>query len=64
MNKEHFVLLDKQYVNYFVKNRLSTLIWTMFSENSKNRRISRRAYSIKQNVKQSFLTYLRKFEVI
>ena len=25
MNKEHFVLLDKQYVNYVMKNRLSTL---------------------------------------
>ena len=25
MNKEHFVLLDKQNVYYFMKNRLSTL---------------------------------------
>ena len=25
MNKEHFVLLNKQYAYYFMKNRLSTL---------------------------------------
>ena len=25
MNKEHFVLSNKQYVHYFMKNRLSTL---------------------------------------
>ena len=62
MNKEHFVLLDKQYVNYFMKNQLFTL--DNFSENCKTRPIWRRAYSIEQNVKQLFSTNLRKFEVI
>jgi len=51
-----------QYVYYVMK--IDCLLWTIFSENCKTRPIWRRAYSIKQNVKQSFLTNLRKFEVI
>ena len=44
--------------------KIDYLLWTIFSENCKTRPIWRRAYSIEQNVKQLFLTNLRKFEVI